>query len=207
VESELIDPILAELLTSIYAADFETGLHSQRTAITALALSKQIGWNEVEQRGFFIGALLHDLGKTRLPPGLLQKREPLTEQEWQIVRRHPEFGYIILHENPQLRPFIDIPYCHHERWDGKGYPRGLKGDEIPLAARIFSMVDLWDALQSNRPYSSAWKEEKTVIYLEAQAGQRLDPRVVKIYLPELMRIKICDRLKPAANLGELILRG
>lgn len=189
MESELIDPILAELLTSIYAADFETGLHSQRTAVTALALAEQIGWSEADRKSFFIGALLHDLGKTRLPPRLLQKRGPLTEQEWQIVRRHPEFGYIILHEYPPLRQFMNIPYCHHERWDGKGYPRGLKGKEIPLAARIFSMVDLWDALQSNRPYNSAWEEEKVISYLEEQAGKRLDPQVVKIYLQELVKLK------------------
>ncbi len=189
MEENTIDPILDRLLLNLFLADFDTGMHSYRTASIAKARALKVGLGETEGQTIFLGALLHDLGKTRLPPSILKKQEPLTDPEWEKVRRHPEIAYQMLFEIPHLRPFADIPYCHHERWDGKGYPRGLADEEIPLAARIFTLVDLWDALRSDRPYRFAWDDEKTTCYLKSQAGKRLDPQIVQQFLPELIRIK------------------
>jgi HD-GYP domain-containing protein (c-di-GMP phosphodiesterase class II) len=105
----------------------------------------------------------------------------LDEDEWVVMKKHPEYAYQMLLPIEYLRPALDIPYCHHEKWDGSGYPRGLKGEEIPLAARIFAIVDVWDALTSNRPYRLAWSEEKTVEYLKNHNGKQFDPRIVDTF--------------------------
>jgi HD-GYP domain-containing protein (c-di-GMP phosphodiesterase class II) len=128
------------------------------------------------------GAILHDIGKMGIPDGILQKPGPLTEMEWSITRRHPEISFQLLAYIPYLRPALDIPYCHHERWDGSGYPRGLKGESIPLAARIFSVVDVWDSLISDRPYRKSWPYEKALNYIKEQAGISFDPQVVDEFI-------------------------
>jgi HD-GYP domain-containing protein (c-di-GMP phosphodiesterase class II) len=128
------------------------------------------------------GALLHDIGKMAVPDAILRKPGPLTPEEWEIMRRHPVYAYEWLSPIPYLRPALDIPYCHHEKWDGSGYPRGLKGDSIPLAARLFSVVDCWDALRSNRPYRASWSKEKVAEYVLARSGEDFDPHVVEVFL-------------------------
>jgi HD-GYP domain-containing protein (c-di-GMP phosphodiesterase class II) len=128
------------------------------------------------------GALLHDIGKMAIPDSILQKPGPLTDDEWKEMRKHPEYAQQMLFPIIYLRSAIDIPYCHHERWDGTGYPRGLKGEEIPFSARIFSIVDVWDALLSNRPYRRGCTEESVLEYLQKHSGISFDPRLVDAFL-------------------------
>ena len=131
------------------------------------------------------GALLHDIGKMGIPDAVLLKPGALNPPEWEIMRRHPEYAYNLLEPIEYLRPVIDIPYCHHEKWDGSGYPRGLKGVEIPLAARIFAIVDVWDALRSDRPYRTAWSKEQIREYIFEQSGKHFDPQVVKVFIERI----------------------
>jgi HD-GYP domain-containing protein (c-di-GMP phosphodiesterase class II) len=128
------------------------------------------------------GTLLHDIGKMGIPDNILNKPGPLTEEEWKIMRQHPQFALDLITSIPYLQPAAEIPYSHHERWDGSGYPRGLKGEEIPLAARIFAVIDIWDALRYDRPYREAWPEEKVLEYIKNTAGIELDPTIVEKFL-------------------------
>lgn len=167
--------------------DRETQGHTLRVAELTLRLARALGLPEQEMAHIRRGALLHDIGKMGIPDAILLKPGPLTEQEWRIMKRHTEYAADLLGPIEFLRPALDIPTCHHERWDGKGYPRGLKGEEIPLAARIFSVVDSYDALSSNRPYREAWPEERVRAYLLEEAGTRFDPQVVAVFLDFLER--------------------
>ncbi|MCS7060039.1 MAG: HD domain-containing phosphohydrolase [Anaerolineae bacterium] len=117
-----------------------------------------------------------------IPDQVLLKPGPLTENELEEMRKHPVYGYELLASVPFLKPALDIPYCHHERWDGTGYPRGLKGEAIPLAARIFSVVDVWEALRSDRPYRKAWPDSQIRSYLLQKAGNQFDPLIVKLFV-------------------------
>jgi HD-GYP domain-containing protein (c-di-GMP phosphodiesterase class II) len=125
------------------------------------------------------GALLHDIGKMGIPDSILLKPGPLSDDEWAIMRRHPIYAYDLLSPINYLRLSLDIPYCHHEKWDGSGYPRGLRGEAIPLAARLFAVVDVWDALLSNRPYRAGWPAERVREYILKEAGRHFDPRAVE----------------------------
>ncbi|HZW05110.1 MAG TPA: HD-GYP domain-containing protein, partial [Anaerolineaceae bacterium] len=128
------------------------------------------------------GALLHDLGKLGVPDGILLKPGPLTAEEWEVMKKHPTDAYNLLLAIPHLHDALDIPYCHHERWNGSGYPRGLQGEEIPLPARIFAVVDVWDALSHDRPYRAAWSPAQIEEYLCANRGVLFDPQVVDSFL-------------------------
>jgi HD-GYP domain-containing protein (c-di-GMP phosphodiesterase class II) len=128
------------------------------------------------------GALLHDIGKMGIPDRILLKPGPLTDEEQLIMQRHPDYAYELLAPITFLRPALDIPYCHHEKWDGTGYPRGLKGEQIPLVARIFAIVDVWDALTSDRPYRRAWSPQAARDHIAALSGTHFDPLVVKLFL-------------------------
>jgi HD-GYP domain-containing protein (c-di-GMP phosphodiesterase class II) len=128
------------------------------------------------------GALLHDIGKMGVPDQILLKPGPLTDDEWIIMKKHPEFALNMLTPIQYLKDALEIPYCHHEKWDGSGYPRGLKNDQIPLAARIFAIVDVWDALRSDRPYRQAWSKERTIDYIKEQRGIHFDPNIVEMFL-------------------------
>lgn len=161
--------------------DGETGGHTQRVTDYTLKLAKAVGVVDTEMENIRRGALLHDIGKMGIPDSVLRKSGPLTDEERSIIHMHPIYAYELLMPIPYLRTAIDIPYCHHEKWDGSGYPRGLKGEEIPLAARLFSVADVWDALRSDRPYRSSWSEEKAVQYLHKQSGGHFDPRIVEIF--------------------------
>ncbi len=161
--------------------EHETERHTQRVTEMALKLARAMGFSESELVHIRRGALLHDIGKMGVPDSILLKPDKLTDGEWEIMRQHPQHARDMLLPIAYLRPALDIPYCHHEKWDGTGYPRGLKGDEIPLAARIFAITDVWDALRSDRPYRSAWPEEKVREYIYGQAGKQFDPQVVDVF--------------------------
>lgn len=162
--------------------DKETEGHTQRVTELTLRLAQAMGLPEVQLIHIRRGALLHDIGKMGIPDAILLKPGPLTDDEWEIMRQHPLYAYELLTPIAFLRPALDIPYCHHEKLDGTGYPRGLKGEHIPLAARIFALVDVWDALRSDRPYRPAWLEEKVLAYIRAQAGKHFDPEVVEAFM-------------------------
>lgn len=161
--------------------DQETEGHSRRVTHLTLQLARAMGMGQEELVHVRRGALLHDIGKMGIPDSILRKPGPLDEAEWEVMRQHPVMAYRLLSSIPYLRRALDIPYGHHERWDGSGYPQGLRQYEIPLAARIFAVVDVWDALLSDRPYRDAWPEEKVMAYLEEQAGKQLDPQVVEVF--------------------------
>jgi PAS domain S-box-containing protein len=162
--------------------DRETEGHTQRVVEMTVNLARLFGMNEAELVQVRWGALLHDIGKMGVPDGILNKAGSLTTQEWETMKKHPNFAYEMLSPIRYLRLAIDIPYCHHERWDGSGYPHGLKGAQIPLAARIFAVVDVWDALRSNRPYRMAWTEEKVREHIRTSAGTHFDPQVVDVFM-------------------------
>ena len=162
--------------------DKETENHTRRVTEMTLRLVEHFGIHEEQLVHIRRGALLHDIGKLGVPDQILLKPGALTAEEWKIMRRHPELAYEMLKPIEYLRPALDIPYCHHEDWDGGGYPRGLKGEEIPLAARIFAVVDVFDALTSDRPYRAAWSVPKALEHIREQAGKRFDPRVVDVFI-------------------------
>lgn len=162
--------------------DKETEGHTKRAVEMTLRLARAMGMDEAALVHVRRGALLHDIGKMSVPDEILLKEGPLSKEEWEIMRRHPVYAFEMLYPISYLRPALDIPYCHHERWDGSGYPRGLKGEQIPLAARIFSLADIWDALNSNRRYHAAWPEEQVREHIRSLAGTQFDPRVVEMFL-------------------------
>jgi PAS domain S-box-containing protein len=164
----------------------ETVGHSQRVVALTLRLARALGLEEQELRHIRRGALLHDIGKIGIPDRILLKPGPLDEEEWRIMRLHPVYAYELLSPISYLRPALDIPYCHHEKWDGSGYPRRLEGEAIPLAARIFAVVDVWEALGSDRPYRRAWPKKKITTYLREQAGRHFDPKVVEVFLTKII---------------------
>jgi HD-GYP domain-containing protein (c-di-GMP phosphodiesterase class II) len=162
--------------------DRETEGHSRRVAEKTLELAIKLGIEGEELIHIRRGALLHDIGKIGIPDNILLKPGPLNGEEWEIMKEHPSYAYKMLSHIEYLRPALDIPYAHHERWDGGGYPRGLKGEEIPLAARIFAPVDVYDALLSDRPYRKAWDKEKAIQYISSLRGTHFDPRIVDYFL-------------------------
>jgi putative two-component system response regulator len=161
--------------------DKETEGHSQRVTTLTLLLAKRFGFSETQLIHIRRGALLHDIGKLAIPDSILHKPEKLTEDEWKIMRQHPQFAFDMLQKVDYLHPALEIPFCHHEKWDGTGYPRGLKGEEIPLPARIFAVVDVWDALRSDRPYRPAWSKELALDFIRNQSGMHFDPKVVEMF--------------------------
>ena len=162
--------------------DKETEGHSQRVTALSLKLAQGLGMAGEELVQMRRGALLHDIGKMGVPDAILLKPGPLSEEEWVIMRRHPTAAYDLLAPVPYLLPALDIPYCHHEKWDGTGYPRGLRAEQIPLAARIFAVVDVADALLSDRPYRAAWSAARVQAHIASLAGSHFDPAVVAVFL-------------------------
>ena len=162
--------------------DRNTDEHTNRTVTLTVALAKRVGCSESEIEHIRRGALLHDIGKIAVSDAILQKPTGLTKEEFEIIKKHPEVAYDLLSHIDFLVPALDIPYCHHERWDGTGYPRGLKGDDIPLAARIFAVVDVYDSLTSERPYHAAWDEVDALAYIREQAGKHFCPYAAEAFL-------------------------
>jgi PAS domain S-box-containing protein/putative nucleotidyltransferase with HDIG domain len=162
--------------------DKETEGHTLRVTEITERLARQFGIGDAELIHIRRGALLHDIGKMGVPDGILLKPGPLTDEEWTLMRMHPVYAYELMAPIAFLRSALDIPYCHHEKWDGTGYPRGLKGEQIPLAARLFAIVDVWDALRSDRPYRRAWSQEKVRGHIQSLSGTHFDPQVLDTFL-------------------------
>jgi PAS domain S-box-containing protein len=159
----------------------DTEKHSYRVVEKTLELARAMDVNDSQMIHIRRGAFLHDIGKIAVPDDIMNKPGPLTPAEWEVMRMHPIHGYQLLSPIAYLHPAIEIPYYHHEKWDGSGYPYGLHGEEIPLAARIFAIVDVWDALLHDRPYRKAWPEDRVRDYLRDQTGKHFDPRVVEAF--------------------------
>jgi putative two-component system response regulator len=161
--------------------DRETEGHSQRVTEVTVRLAQASNISDEEIVHLRRGALLHDIGKIGIPDSILHKPDSLTPEEWVIMRKHPQFAYDMLSPIEYLHPALDIPYSHHEKWDGTGYPRGLKAEEIPMSARLFAIADVWDAVTSDRPYRPAWTEEQARAYIHEQSGKHFDPQVVELF--------------------------
>lgn len=164
--------------------DRETEGHTQRVTEMTLRLARRMGINGERLILLKRGALLHDIGKMGIPDNILHKPDELSEEEQQIMRQHPQLAYNMLEPIAYLRDALEIPYCHHEKWDGTGYPRGLSGTEIPLDARLFAVVDVWDAITTDRPYRKGWPRDKALEHIREQSGKSFDPEIVKIFLQE-----------------------
>jgi PAS domain S-box-containing protein len=180
--SSAYDTTLEGWVNALELRDRETEGHARRVVEVTINLAQKMGIGAAEEINIRRGALLHDIGKMGIPDSVLLKPGPLNEREWEMMRMHPEYAHRLLTPIDYLNPAIEIPYCHHEKWDGTGYPRGLKGEEIPLAARIFAIVDVWEALTSDRPYRPAWSNGKALEYIYDQRGKHFDPTVVDNFM-------------------------
>ncbi|HEU0292514.1 MAG TPA: PAS domain S-box protein [Anaerolineales bacterium] len=180
--AEAYDTTLEGWAKALELRDKETEGHSRRVTEATVTVARTMGFSEEDLIHLRRGSILHDIGKMGIPDDILRKNGTLTEQERLIVQRHPITAFTLLKPISYLEKALEIPYCHHEKWDGTGYPRGLQGDEIPLAARIFAVVDVWDALSSDRPYRNAWPREKVAEYLITESGKHFDPQVVNAFL-------------------------
>jgi len=178
------DTTIAGWSRALDLRDNDTEGHTQRVAEMTVRLARAVGIGDADLVHVRRGALLHDIGKICVPDRILLKPGPLTDEEWTIMRLHPKVAYDMLLPISHLRQALDIPYCHHEKWDGTGYPRGLKGTDIPLAARVFAVVDVWDALRSDRPYRAAWSAGQALEHIQSLAGTHFDPDVVRVFLDD-----------------------
>ncbi len=179
---EMYDATLEVWSSALDMRDKEANGHTQRVTDLAVRLAKRMGVEGQDLMNLRWGAILHDFGNITVPESILYKKEELTLDEWVTIHMHPYTAYELLEHIVFLRPALEIPYRHHERWDGSGYPKGLKGEEIPLAARIFGVVDVYDSMIADRPYRSAWKKTDAIHYIERMAGKLFDPKVVEIFL-------------------------
>lgn len=166
----------------------ETRHHTERVSRMTVSFARRAGVAERDLPTIERGAILHDLGKIGIPDSILIKPGKLSEEEWQVMRTHPVVAREILEQIDFLRPSIDIPWCHHEKWDGSGYPRGLSGDAIPLGARLFAIVDVWDALIHDRVYKKAWPEHQVLAHIRQQAGKHFDPQLAEVFIRDYRRI-------------------
>ena len=180
--TQAYDTTLEGWARALELRDRETEGHTRRVTELTLRLARYLGVKDSEMVHIYRGALLHDIGNMGVPDAILRKPGSLTAPEWDVIRMHPVYAYNLLAPISYLRSALDIPYCHHERWDGSGYPRQLKGEEIPLAARIFAIADTFDRLVSDRPYRPGWPTKPALSYIQEQAGKQFDPQIVKAFL-------------------------
>ncbi len=185
----------------------ETKDHAVRVAMMAAELARLSGVPKKSLEEVRRGAVLHDIGKIGIPDSILTKPGKLDVREWEQMKKHPVIAYELLSSINYLKPLADIPYCHHEKWDGSGYPRGLKGNEIPLTARIFAVVDVWEALISPRVYRPAWSEEDTLRHIASQSGSHFDPEIVRIFLDNFELLKKTVPLEPIQEPGQVPMSG
>lgn len=181
--------------------DQETNGHSLRVTALTMKFAEVLGLDAETITHIRQGSLLHDIGKIGIPDVVLQKKGHLTREERQIIDQHPVFAYELLKDIPQLAPALDIPYYHHERWDGSGYPLGLQGEEIPLAARIFSIVDNFDALTTERPYRVALTEQAASSYILGEKGGKFDPALVDVFLEKILAIQSIESVENSIMAG------
>lgn len=179
-----LDKMVEGWLRSLYLRDFETEGHTRRVTETTIALAHRLNFTEEDLLNIRRGAQVHDIGKIAIPDEILLKTDKLSEEEWQIMRQHPLIAVEMLKAFPNMEPMLAIPRSHHEKWDGSGYPDGLAGEAIPLAARIFAFADVYDALTSDRPYRRAWAQEDALQYIQNEAGRHFDP----LLMPEFIRL-------------------
>jgi putative nucleotidyltransferase with HDIG domain len=175
------DSALKGWSSALELRDHDTEKHTERTADDLISLARFMGIPENDLENYRRGALLHDVGKMAIPDEILRKNGPLTDQEWQIMRQHPIYAYVMLRNIPFLHDALEIPYCHHEKWDGTGYPRGLFRKEIPLSARIFTVIDVYDSMRSDRPYRKGMPDQQVLDYIASRSGKDFDPDVVKTF--------------------------
>ncbi len=180
---EAYDKTIEGWVLALDLRDRETEGHTQRVTEMTVHLARQLGCTEDEIIHIRRGALLHDMGKMGIPDEILQKPGPLTDEEWKVMRKHPLYAYQMLSPISYLNQALIIPYYHHERWDGSGYPHGLKGEDIPLFARFFCVVDVWDALSSDRPYRKRMNPKDVTEYLKKEAGKLFDPYIIDKFIP------------------------
>jgi putative nucleotidyltransferase with HDIG domain len=178
------DATIEGLSQALDLRDKETKEHTLRVTDITVKLAARFGVGESDLVHIRRGAILHDIGKVALPDQILFKPGPLLEEEWKVMRRHPEIAVELLSPVSYLAPALKIPHWHHEKWDGSGYPDGLQGEQIPFPARLFALADVYDALISNRPYRSAWSRQDAIRYIESQSGIHFDPKIV----PEFLRL-------------------
>ncbi|MEJ2350720.1 MAG: HD domain-containing phosphohydrolase [Anaerolineales bacterium] len=179
---EAYDTTLEGWARAVELRERKTGEHTRRVAEMAVRLAEKMDFDEEQMPHLRRGALLHDIGKIGIPDAILLKPGKLTDEEWKTMRKHPQYAYEMLWQIEFLRPAIEIPYCHHEKWNGSGYPRGLTGEGIPLEARIFAVVDVFDALTSDRPYRKAMPEEQVIEIIQRESGAHFDPQVVEAFM-------------------------
>ena len=191
--TEAYDATLKGWALTLELRDKETKGHTQRVTALTEILAKKLGINGRELEHIRRGSLLHDIGKMAIPDSILLKRGQLTPAERKFMELHPDFARGMLMKINFLRPAIAIPYCHHEKWDGSGYPQKLRGEEIPFAARIFAVVDVWDALTSDRPYRNPLTPEEVRRYIREESGRHFDPRVVNAFL-EIKDLPVSHKL-------------
>ena len=187
---EAYDTTLEGWARALELRDKETEGHSRRVTENTLKVAIAMGIDGEYLEHIRRGSLLHDIGKMSIADEILHKPGKLTDKEREIIQQHPTTAYDLLSPIPFLEKALEIPYSHHEKWDGTGYPQGLKEHAIPMAARIFAVGDVWDALTSERDYNGAWSREKTIEYFVKQAGFHFDPRVVNIFLELVERGEI-----------------
>ncbi|MEE4193809.1 MAG: HD domain-containing phosphohydrolase [Anaerolineae bacterium] len=179
---ESYDSTLMGWVSALERREKETAGHSKRVTELALRFAEKLNFPQEDRIHLWRGALLHDVGKLVIPDSILLKQGSLDEEEWEVMRMHGEYAYEWLSSIDYLKPVLDIPRYHHERWDGKGYPKGLKGEEIPLAARMFTLIDQFDALSNDRPYRKAWRKKRVLRYLMEESGRIFDPILVDVFI-------------------------
>ena len=180
--AEAYDTTLEGWANALELRDKETEGHSRRVTETTVIIARKMGMKESDLLDIRRGAILHDIGKMAIPDEILKKQGPLSIDEREIVNHHPQVAFDLLSKIPYLKKALEIPFCHHEKWDGTGYPRGLIGEDIPITARIFAVIDVWDALSNDRPYRKAWDKDKVIEYLRNESGRHFDPVILKIFL-------------------------
>lgn len=164
----------------------ETEAHARRLAAMARKIGEELSLSQLEMDQLELLSMLHDIGKVAVPDRILNKPDKLTPEEWSEMRKHPEVGYRIASSSPELSPIAEFILCHHERWDGKGYPQGLVGEEIPLLSRILSVVDAYDAMTEDRAYRKAMGKKEAISEIRENSGTQFDPRIASIFVEEVL---------------------